>query len=256
VKPRNLVIIGIVALAWMLLMRAPADLLYAWFAPKAATVRAIGLEGTLAEGRAAGLMLNGRPLPGAPHWHFEPWWLPLLRCAFAVDSAAGGVNFSGRVSWSPSGLAMNKLHVDGPIKRALVASGLPFAPIDGFARIDLHSLVLRQGFPAAAEGSVEARSVAWSLGKDPLPLGDFKANLSTDGDGILANVVPIAGPLDVNGSLRLRPDHSYEYDLLLKGRPGADPALLNLLQSLGRPDAQGYYRLRNRGSLAPAGALR
>ncbi|MBL6751455.1 MAG: type II secretion system protein N [Nevskia sp.] len=248
-KTRTLAIVGAAALAWMLVVRAPAELLYAWLAPKAAAVRAIGLEGSLTEGRAGAVTLNGHPLLTGLHWRFEPWWLPLLRCEFQVDAAGGSLNLAGHAAYSASGVSLRHAQASGPIKALLNAAGLPLAPLDGLARIDLKSLALSHGFPAAAEGTVEAHGLVWMLAKDPLPLGDFKATIVSGSDGIAGHIEPLAGPVDLSGEVHLQGDQSYDYDLKLKARPGADPNLLALLQSLGQQDTQGYWHLRNRGTL-------
>jgi hypothetical protein len=244
--------VGALAFAWMLLLHAPAELLYAWFAPKAAAVTAIGLQGSLDEGDAAALDFGGRARIVDLHWRFQPWRLPLLRCAFGIEGTSAGAHLSGRIEFSASDIALDRVQTSAPIKAALTAAGLPFVPVDGLARLDLQTLVFKNGFPAVVEGSLEGHGLAWLLTKEPVSLGDFKLGLSTDKDGILGHLEPLGGPLDLSGDVRLQADRSYDYDLKLKARSGADPALTALLQPLGQQDTQGYYHLRNRGKLAGA----
>jgi hypothetical protein len=132
-------------------------------------------------------------------------------------------------------------------------------PIEGQARFDLDSMKLRKGFPKSASGTVELHGIAFILGKDPMPLGDFKATISngqppagTSGDGgIQMQIETLAGPLDASGEVHVLADHSYDYDLQFKAKDSASPALRNLLQGggVGQPDTRGYYHLRNRGVL-------
>lgn len=257
-KRRNLVLAGVLVFAWTLLMHAPAANLYGWFAPKGAQLQLYGLDGELAEGRAQALGLNGRPILQSLHWRFQPWWLPLLRAAFQVSGGGGDLGVDGRVSLVFGGVNLANTRLTGGIKALLAAAGFPFVPIDGQARLDLDSLKLRQGFPQSASGSAEVHGLAWALGKAPMPLGDFKAVISTERpttgtsgvDTIKLVISTLSGPLDASGEVHLLADRNYDYDLQVKARDNADPTLRNLLQTLGQPDVSGYYHLRNRGKLS------
>ena len=68
-------------------------------------------------------------------------------------------------------------------------------------------------------------------------------------DTIKLVISTLSGPLDASGEVHLLADRSYDYDLQVKARDNADPALRNLLQTMGQPDVSGYYHQRNRGKL-------
>ena len=246
----RLFLIGALVFGWFLLMRAPAATLYAWFAPKSTPVQLYGLEGSLAQGHAAAVALNGKPLLQDLGWRFRPWWLPLLRAAFQLEGGGASLKFSGLLSLTPTGIGLRHVSLDGGIKAILGAAGYGFAPVDGAARLDLSSTELRKGFPVAAEGSAELRGLAWTLLKDPLPLGSYRIAVHTEQDAITARIDPESGPLLVEGQARLQSDHGYDYDLRLKARDATDTALQNLLHALGQPDPQGQYHLRGKGKLA------
>ena len=178
-KRSRLILIGVLVFAWTLLMHAPAANLYGWFAPKGAQAQLYGLDGDLADGRAEALGLNGRPILQNLRWSFQPWWLPLLRAAFHVSGGGSDLNLDGRVALVFGGINLGNTRLTGGIKPLLGMAGFPFVPIDGQARIDLDSLKLRQGFPQSASGSAAIHGLAWALGKAPMPLGDFKAVIST-----------------------------------------------------------------------------
>jgi hypothetical protein len=257
-KSRTLILIGVAVFAWTLLLHAPAASLYAWFAPKNSPVQLYGLDGELTEGRLQALGVNGRPVLQSLHWRFQPLWLPLLRAVFHVDGGGQNLSLNGRVALVFGGVNLANTQASGGIKALLGAAGFPFVPVDGQARMDLDSLKLRQGFPQSASGTAELHGLAWTLTKNPMPLGDFKATISTERPttGTTgANVIKVAietlsGPLDASGEVHLQADRSYDYDLKIKAKDNADPMLRNMLQSMGQqPDVQGYYHLRNRGSL-------
>ena len=99
------------------------------------------------------------------------------------------------------------------------------------------------------------QGLRWILGRQPVPIGDFQASVAPADDSLVATITTIAGSLDASGSARLNSDQSYVIDLALRPGPGADPAIINLLQQTGSPDAQGAYRLRQTGQLTNANDL-
>ncbi|MDE0853322.1 MAG: type II secretion system protein N [Nevskia sp.] len=257
-KARTLLLIGLLAFLWTLLLNAPAATLYGWFAPKASPLQLWGMDGSLAQGQVQTLGVNGRPLLQNLRWTFQPWWLPLLRASFHVEGGGQDLNLKGRVALVIGGVNISGAQGGGSVKALAATAGFPFVPVDGQARFDLASLKLRKGLPQSVNGTVELHGLAFTLGKEPMPLGDFKATLSdqpppagTNGNNSVKAVIEtLAGPIDASGEVHLQADRSYDYDLQVKARDNADPNLRNLLQGggLGQPDTRGYYHLRNRGS--------
>ncbi|MBU7008936.1 hypothetical protein, partial [Phosphitispora fastidiosa] len=92
-----------------------------------------------------------------------------------------------------------------------------------------------------ASGTAELRSLSFALGPNPTPLGDFKATISTVPGAAGTSAAPsikvlietLAGPLDAGGEVHLQADRSYDYDLQIKAKDNADPALRNMLQAGG-----------------------
>ncbi len=258
-KIRTLVLIGAIVFLWTFLVHAPAATLYGWFGPKASPVQLYGLDGSLDQGWLETLGLNGRPLLQKLSWRFQPWWLPLLRASFHVEGGGPDLNLKGRAAFVFGGLDLSSAQGSGSVKGLAGLAGFPFVPVDGLARFDIDSLKLRQGFPASAGGTAELHSLSFSLGQNPMPLGDFKATISmakaagasSGPDSIKVVVATLGGPLDVSGEAHLQPDRSYDYDLQIKAKDSADPNLRNMLGAggLGQPDPNGYYHLRSRGKL-------
>jgi len=93
------------------------------------------------------------------------------------------------------------------------------------------------------------QGVAWTLARTPLLLGDFRADVTTAPEAVTALITSPAGPLEASGFAKLLPDQSYDVDILVKPKPGASEMLLNYLKTLGAPDPQGFYHLRQRGKL-------
>ena len=107
----------------------------------------------------------------------------------------------------------------------------------------------KKGFIDHVEGRLDLSGLAWTLAREPMALGDFRFDIRTTPEAVIADASSPSGPLEVLGDARLLPDRSWQLKLRLKPRPGASETLLNYLRSLGMPDAEGYYPVRQQGRL-------
>lgn len=254
-KTRHLVLLGLAVFLVSLLLDAPVALLYAKLVRNPGTGPVpLGLEGSLREGRAASLTLNGRPLVKDLHWRLRPLWLPLGRAAFRIDSG-GELTLDGKAALlATGGIDLDDLRAAGPLKQLLALTGDVGVPVDGQFGLDLDRARVRQGFVSRADGLVTINGLRWTLAKDPVVLGDFQMKLDSSKDGITGTLSSLGGPLDAGGELRIAADRSYVVDFQVKAKPGAEPLVQNLVRSLGQPDTQGYYHIRNTGNLGGAPA--
>lgn len=249
---RWLVLLGTLAFLLTLVLHAPAAVLYQWTRPKAPGPTVLhGLHGTLAQGGFASMTVNNRPVLTDARWTLQPAWLALLRLSAEVETRGDTVVRVGLSRGLFGTLRLSQLNAAGSVKSLLGALGQPALPVEGQARLEFPLLRLDDGIPVEARGSAEIQNLAWALAREPLPLGNFTADLSTGDDGIRVDLASGAGPLELSGNARLAPDHAYDLHLQLRPRPQASPQLLSLLRSLGQPDAQGWYHIRRNGSLAP-----
>ncbi|GAC1624874.1 MAG: hypothetical protein NVS9B10_11290 [Nevskia sp.] len=252
IRTRNLVILGAAVFLVSLLLNAPVALLHAKLAPpgNGGGLQPSGLDGTLAEGRASSLLMNGRPLLGKLHWRFKPWSLLLARLAFQIDSS-GDLTMDGTATRPVTGgLDIDGLRAAGPLKDLLSLTGDVGVPVAGQFGLRLDSARIRSGFVNRVDGEVTINGLKWTLAKDPVLLGDFLLRIATEKDVITGRLEPLSGPLDVGGEIRVKTDRSYEIDLTVKATPNAEPLVQNLVRSLGQPDAQGNFHIRSAGSLA------
>lgn len=255
-KLRYAILLGVLAFLLTLLVEAPAALLYAATHPEKNPTgpRLYGVHGTLLDGGFAALAVNGRPALADLHWRVNPWWLPLLRLSADLD-AGGEAPVHLNVSRAVFGkLRLADITASGSVKALLGLVGQPNLPIEGQAEVNFPLVRLDAGVPVEARGDAEVRNLAWTLSKDPLPLGSFSATVSTDDKGILVSLDSGPGPLQLQGSVTVSRDHAYDLHVQVRPKPEAPPALLTLVRSLGTADAQGWYQLRKNGSLAPPAA--
>lgn len=239
--------------AGCIITRAPAASIYGWITAKrpSAEVTLYGLEGTLGDGRAAGIFVNGHPALNDLHWSLQTWRLLLAQAAFKIDGGGELMTLDGLLAFSPlGGTRLSSLHARSGVRTLLTAAGQPFLPIDGIAKTDLANLKLHGKQLVQATGRIQVQNLAWTLARDPVLLGDFQADIRTDNDVIVARLTSVGqGAVEANGEARLKPDQSYELNLQLHVRAQANPMVQNLIGALGQPDSQGWIHLRQQGRL-------
>jgi general secretion pathway protein N len=253
-KTRWLILSCVLVFLYTLITRAPLAVIYGHFKPAESVVELIGIEGDLHAGSASGLVVHNQTAVRGLQWTMRPWLLLLGRAGFHVAGTGDGLVLDGDVAQTLTG----KTHIDGfrasgSVKPLLAAFKL-FLPIDGMLGLDAQKLVLKNGIPTTAQGHIELNGLSWKLGREPMPLGDFTADVAPSDDGLAAVIKTVRGPLDVSGDAHLLADSSYEMHLQIKAKGDAPPPLVNMLSSLGAPDTQGYYHIRRKGQLAPPAA--
>lgn len=228
--------------------QAPAALLYGWIAPRAnLPVQLLGIEGTLTQGRSAQLRYANQTAAEAVEWHFQPLGLLLARLSYQLQSEKPPLIAAGKVSLGPGGTRIRQLQANTELRNLAAAVGQAFLPLNGSVSIDLASARLKDGWPVDAEGVVQLNGVAWTLGKDPVVLGSYQAELRSGEDQIVATITTLGGSVEVDGTATAHADRRYDYALRLRAKPDAPPMIANLLRQLGAPDAAGYYLLSRQG---------
>jgi len=249
VKRQVLFGVAVAVFLWTLVTQAPASLVYRWIGPHMPSLRLFGVDGRLADGSASGFAIGDRNIDERLGWSLQPWWLPLGRVAAHV-TGSGALQAEGSLQFGLGGLRLRSLHGSGDAKAIAGLVGYGFAPLAGAAQFDIASLQLKGNRPLAAEADVQLHGLAWALTQNPVPLGDFRATATTQADSILVKIVSLSGPLDADGDVKYTTaDGRYEVQLKLKPKDNAEPALKNMLQSLGAPDSGGAYHLHQDGTL-------
>ncbi|MGH8456319.1 MAG: type II secretion system protein N [Stenotrophobium sp.] len=251
-KRRTYTLIGVAVFVCALLAYAPAATLYGWLAPKnnPADVELYGVQGTVAQGQLSGVFIKGHPALAKLRWQLNPWWLLLARASFHVQGGGEQAVLDGHVSFAPfNGIRLSDLRAAMKVKPLLTAIGQPYLPLDGQAALDLKSLKLRNNQLRSADGRVTIHGLAWTLAKDPLPLGDYEAVVTTEASDVIAKINSTSGPLELSGTAKLSQDQSYEILAQFKPKADAPPLVVNLVSSSGAPDAQGWYHFTLHGKL-------
>jgi general secretion pathway protein N len=254
-KPWHFIALGLAAFLYALVVHAPVASLHAWLrADPPPPMDAVGLDGSLARGRAAGITQGGRAVVNDIGWKLKPLALLAGRLSFDVEGGGEAATLKGRVTRLPLGdLRLKNFHIAGSLKTVLGALGQPFVPYEGSAELAIARLTVDDGIPLDAEARAEIRGLSWALAREPIPFGDFQVEIVTDDeDAIVATVSALRGNVEAAGEARLLADEarSWSVDLRLKARPGAPPLVMNQLRSIGPADSSGYHHLKRQGTLA------
>ena len=122
----------------------------------------------------------------------------------------------------------------------------------GKAQAKFSELELKNGWPVQASGTLDLVDVTGPVSQ-PNNIGAYRLKFpapSSGNDGLLGTLEsqPDAA-LDVMGTLKFAADRSYTLDTQVAARPNAPKNLVNLLQYLGAPDAQGRRPFSVSGTL-------
>ncbi|MFA5937880.1 MAG: type II secretion system protein N [Sinimarinibacterium sp.] len=254
-KLRYLLLAGGFAFAAALLTQAPAALVYAWTPASRpdAPVRLYGIDGSMFAGTALQISRGPQTLLRQLRWTAKPGALLLGRVAYHVKTDAAPTLLDGTVATGWGGTRFSELKASGELRAVAAMFGQVFVPLSGQVGLQMDHLRIADDWPVQAEGDIRLIGLAWTLGREPVPFGDYRVQITTGAADIVASVSTLAGVVDVSGEGRVKPDRSYELDLKLRPRSDAPAMVTNLLRQLGSPDSQGNYRLRRAGA-APRAA--
>jgi general secretion pathway protein N len=243
---KRLIAAGAAALLLGLVVLFPARVAYDWFAPP--DVQLSGITGTVWRGRAAEGSAGGFYL-GELQWRFRPWSLLVGKAAFSLTANPVSGSLEAGVAVGAGGsLSLSSLDAEVPLRS--LDKVLPVRGIEGSLAVRFASLVLEDGVPVEAEGTVVLSNLVVRA-VSQAPLGDYRAVFQTGDGGIGGRLEEVSGVVDIAGTLLLRRDRSYSITGQVGVKEGAPPAIAQQLQYLGSPDAQGRRPFRFEGKLAP-----
>ena len=231
----TVIVLVIVAFAAILLARLPAS----WLLPTAGpTLSCASVEGSLWSGYCSGLKVRGTSL-GDLTWQLEPSRLLLGKLAAHVD-----------LEHPPTTTARGDVEIGlgGAVVARNLTASLPLDPtvlpgvpptLSGNLHLDLTlAKVTRKGVVSSLEGRIEASDLVDHSGY-VTPLGNFAVTFPGGTPQPTGDVQDVGGPLAVEGKLVLTPQPGYDLSGYVTPRDSATQPLVNAIQFLGSPDAQG-----------------
>jgi general secretion pathway protein N len=240
----TVIVLVIVAFAAIVLARLPAS----WLLPNSsANFSCASVAGSIWSGYCGGLTVRGAAL-GDLAWQLQPARLLAGKLAAHIDlehppttSARGDVEigFGGTV------IARN-LTASLPLDSTVLAAVPP--TLTGAVHVDLAlAKVTKKGVVTALEGTIEASNLVDHSGY-VTPLGNFAVTFPGGGTEPTGSVQDMGGPLAVAGQLVLTPQPGYDLSGYVTPRASASQPLINAIQFLGSPDAQGRRQFAMSGT--------
>jgi len=231
----TVIVLAVVAFAAIVLARLPAS----WLLPSGgADFNCASVTGSLWSGYCSGLTVQGTPL-GDLAWQLRPARLLLGKVAAHIDlehppttSARGDVE----IGLGGTVVARN-LTASLPLDPKLLP-GVP-PTLSGTLHLDLTlARITKKGVVDRLEGHIEANDLVDRSGY-VTPLGNFAVTFPGGTSQPTGDLQDVGGPLAVQGKLVLTAQPGYELSGYVTPRPSATPPLVNTIQFLGSPDAQG-----------------
>lgn len=228
--------LGIAAYILVALFTLPASMLVSRLAPYG--IAAAGVDGTVWNGRAQVVQAGATNL-GSASWnlHVLPLFLARLQADVKLTRVDGFAQAA--ITATPSGrVSLKQLTASLPLS-ALPAGATP-GGWAGTVNLKLAELTVEQGWPVRIEGTIETMDLTGPARK-PANMGSYQVTFpaAENGQELAGALTDLGGPLEIAGSLRLKPDRSYLIEGLVATRPDAPKTIVDSLQYLGAPDAQG-----------------
>jgi Type II secretion system (T2SS), protein N len=238
----GIALLAAVAFALIFLARMPA----AWILPAgAAHSPCASIDGPLWSGTCTGLTVQGTPL-GDVSWTLQPLKLLLGKLGAHVTFTQGAAQAAADVELGFGGqVTARHLVADLPLDPQLIP-GVPQS-LHGRTHLDIALAQFSHGVITQLAGRIEARDLEDRSGADT-PLGSYVVVFPGGRGEPIGKLHDTAGPLALEGTLRLTPQPGFELQGLIAARQGAAPEVVNNLRFLGPPDASGRRQFSVTGS--------
>jgi hypothetical protein len=246
------ILLGLLVYGAFLVMSFPAERAFVLLQSQLPMVRVAGVEGTAWSGRAAVIQIQNQSLQRVK-WQFNPWGLFLARVEFDLSFDGDGRKGSAMAGLRSDGtLALSNVDMQIPMVDVsqILNLGPVLGPIElgGLLEMQLSELTVLSTIIQSAEGSVYWRRAGVT---EPLTqaLGEFVAQLTTEEDGVHAQVKDESGPLQLDGNFKLDSGGGYTFRASVAVRDQQQKMLVQGLQALGQRGADGRVVVEYSGQL-------
>lgn len=238
------VLLALVALAWWF----PARWAWRLVHDRYPTVHVQSVGGSVWDGRAQGLVVNGQRL-GRLHWTLSRMAV-FGRLHGQVDLGGAGVMVDGHVARAGDGaIVASDLHFSVPMARLKVLWPTG-TQLDGTLEGQVDKLRLVDGWPVQLQAHATWQAAQVIDQGRSVMLGDLESNWSTPGGSVIRADLGDAGkgPLDLDGRF-VATTLGWRLQATLHPR-GDDPGLRRFLDRFGQRQSDGSVRIERHGGLA------
>ena len=243
------VIIGCLAYLFTLVASLPAQHI-AYRLTASGLPLVIGqVSGTIWQGAADQVNYQNVPL-GPATWRFVPLGLFQGQLKYAIELNHTDHTIAGYIGKSLFSQGFNLSEVKGQLPADSLLKLTNQSALDASGQLDLELQKMQFSHQQIISAKGEIRWLDASIERPMrVALGNLQFNLSGDEQTIITDIKELEGPMQMNGELTLQPDGSYQLKGKVTPDNGADPGLINLLQSIGRPANDGSIQIDYSGRI-------
>ncbi|MBU0484748.1 MAG: type II secretion system protein N [Proteobacteria bacterium] len=248
---KRYIVFGFTAYLFFLALSFPAD--RAWsiaekrLGPSSALPQVSGISGVWWSGRVDEVRFNAIELRNL-RWTFRPLALVRGMVKAVVAFEPPGGNFAGVIAVGRKTIELTKVKAKVPFDQLNDILTVFGVQVGGFLVADLQKIILVDKSLLLADGLLVWQD---ALVERPqkLILGELKAALSTEKEGVRAVISDSGGPLVAEGISTLDSAGLYSLAVKLASRDSAQPDLADAIKLLGTPGGDGKVSLSYNGKL-------
>jgi general secretion pathway protein N len=241
-------LIALVLVGSVIVFTLPAQLAYRWAAGELGPLRLQGIDGTVWDGRAAGVTAFAQPL-GSLEWQVAKWPLLSRRVEAQLNLSGGQVQAKGLVRREANG----ELHASGvdftmPASMAEPAIDIPALKLHGEIVGRLEDAIVLGGWVSGAHGTARWQHAGVS-GQAEARFGDLLVDFASQPDGSIRGTVKDdqSSNLQVDGQFVVQAAQ-FDAQATLSAR-NEDMTMRETLQFIGQPQPDGTSLLKIHGQL-------
>lgn len=241
------VLLALLALAWWF----PARWAWSMVRSDYPTVQVETVAGSVWDGRARGLVVNGQRL-GRLHWTLSRMAV-FGRLRGQIDLDGAGIMVDGHVARTgDDAIVARDLHFSVPMERLKVLWPVG-TPLGGTLEGQVAEVRLVDGWPVQLQAHVAWQSAQAEVQGRRVMLGELESRWSAPGGSVIQADLTDAGnrgPLDLEGRF-VATALGWRLQATLRSRR-AEPGLRRLLDRYGQRQSDGSVRIERHGGLAMA----
>ena len=239
------------------ILTLPADVSYAYWKKHWGQRERIvlsGIDGSVWSGTVSQAMIQGQPVQDLK-WEFKPMKLFLGKLEAELEFTVPDGFGKGKVGYGVLGGAYAK-DVEAWVPLTVLARFVNLAALrpGGKLNINMKSVNYKNGVVSNAFGNLAWLDAEITLFQ-PVALGNFELNLTTDDKGVNGELKDKGGPLQSEAKILLAENGDYSIDGEVMLRDSSRRDLQQALQNMGRPNAKGQIPLKQKGNLKQLGLM-
>ncbi len=243
-----LILVGAGSFLLLLPALAPAYLIFA-VAPTG-MLAGSGISGTLWNGRAERIFVNGFALNNT-RWQLQPTALLTGNLNMDVVTNWSGGDFEGTVGAGLGGtLSVSNAMLFASMDQLTGNTGVP---LSGQMSLSVDEATVKDGWPTRLIASLNVRGLmALQPGSNAMAMvGDYAVNFAnpdiTPEQPLTGEISDTEGPLAVSGTIVLEPPNQYALDTQIKPRANAPQTVTQGLNFMAPADRDGTHNFKLKG---------